>query len=325
MTKLFTTTTALALSALTSSIAHAEPLDTKIVPATAKWVMHVDVDALTDSAAWKTIEPKLREDAEYARGIEEVERIFQVNLDQDLHSVTLYGSSFRKEDAVVVVHARADRERLAMLLSFNEGYAKDQAGSYIVHTWAEADRQNYGAFASNDRFVVAPSSAKVAAAMDVLEGKKEIETINSDTLTPPLGTGTAGVILYVAGEGIADLATENTARSPLFQQVKSASVAITGAGDGLKASGKLEAVDADVARNVVSLAEGARALVNLNAADDNLALLGRVTAAAKVTAEGSTVTLDWPLSSQTIGEILDHAIAAKMASQSGATTGEAKK
>lgn len=318
------TTTAIVLLSAVSSVAMAEPLDTKAVPATAKWVMHVDADALTDSAAWKTIEPKLREDPKYVKGVGDIERIFQVNLQDDLHSVTLYGSSFRREDAVVIVQAKLDRERAAMLLSFNEGYSKEQAGSRTIHTWAEEGRQNFGAFTSNDRFVVALSSAKVAAALDVLENKGEVETLKSDALTPSKGSGTAGLIFFVAGDEIASLATENTAQSPLFKQLKTASFAVTTASEGLRVGGKLVAADVDTAKNIVSLADGARALVSLNATDENLTLLGRLTTSAKVVADGSTVTLDWPVSSQAIGELLDRVIAAEATKRAGATTGEAK-
>ena len=101
---------AFALMALYAAVGQAAPLETKNIAADAKWVVHVDVDAIRDSKivqkAFETC-PELKESGKHFDMIRDK---IGVDLRKDLHGMTLYGPDTDKTHAVAIVFSTVDQK-----------------------------------------------------------------------------------------------------------------------------------------------------------------------------------------------------------------------
>ena len=99
--------------ALFAAVGQAAPLDSKNVAADAKWVVHVDVDAVRDShvvkKAFETC-PLLKNDS--GKHFDMIRDKIGVDLRKDLHGITLYGRDTDKTHGVAIVFATVNQKLL---------------------------------------------------------------------------------------------------------------------------------------------------------------------------------------------------------------------
>lgn len=237
----------------------ARPFEAKQVPADAKWILHVDVDALQASKTWEMFRGEIEQNLEIREKLQGVEMISGMKLPQDLHSITLFGSAFNEGVTVVIIEANADRERLIGLLSQNPSYASSKHGQHDVHAWEDNSKQMYGGFQGTDRVVMGQSRESIVAALDVLDGKAQ-------ALQPGAalaGGSGAGVLLYVAGDQLSQLGEAQKARSPLINQVELAWLALSEQNEEIVLKAAIHSKTAEAAEQMRVSLEGIKAIIAL--------------------------------------------------------------
>ena len=89
----------------------AAPLDFKQVAGDAKWVGHVDVDAMRESKVVQNAYHRAQEKHPHmAMGFEFGSKMLGMDVRSDLHGITVYGKEVGKETGVMLVNAKVDRE-----------------------------------------------------------------------------------------------------------------------------------------------------------------------------------------------------------------------
>ena len=280
---------------LASAVAIAEPFDAKTVPADAKWVLHVDGEAIQKSAAWPMIQQRLDGDPNIVQKIKEFRAITKMSFPQDFFSLTIYGASFDEKEAVVIVRARADQQQILNLLQLNPGYAAEAFGTHDVLSWEDNGKVMFGAFADGDSAVISQSKENVQKALSVKDGKAL--ALAADSGLAQLGD--AGVIVGVAGHGVAELARKHKAESPLVNLIESASITAGADQQNVLLKAKVSTVDAQKAEQMRGALEGlknmALLMIGNNKQDARAEIVTGLLPALKVTAAGSAVQLEWPL------------------------------
>jgi len=242
----------------------AEGLDAKTVPGDVKWLLHVDVDALGKTKTWGVLRPQIEKMGDFQTGVANVEMITGMKLPDDLHDVTVYGKAFVEDAAVVVIRATVDQQRLIGLLQGNPAYSSVKHGQRDVHTWDDKGKQVYGSFHGPGRVVMGRSEEAVKGALDSLDGKREGLKAES-----PLAAGTgAGILLYVAGDGLSEL-TPLQAKSALVRQVERAWVSLREQEADLVLKAAVTTKTPETAGQVRAAVEGVKAMVLLAAANEN--------------------------------------------------------
>lgn len=321
-------TLSLAAALIASAPARATPLDPKVVPAAAKWVVHLDADALRESEFGALLLAHLPPEkrGELEKGLDEFNQLAGVRLDVDTHGVTIFGSSFGEEKTVVILEAPIGENAFLPLLKMNAAFQQFPHGDHAVVTWKDDNdgKTHFGSFYSASRVVVGNDRAEVEAAIDVLDGGKSMA--DDELFKPAAGPG---VLAVMYGDGLDALVKAQQPQSPLVDLVRKASFSITETGDTVHIEGLLTAMNADAAKQLSTIAEGGKALLALVARtaqhrDDPKAKAAAASiATAKVTATGDTVKLDWPVSLKTL-EQLGHALTVDVNVESGATAKPAK-
>ena len=183
---------------LAGTVALAElPAWTKDVAADAKWVIRVDVKALTGSAIGKHLLEQMT--TEQRANLAKFTETFGFDPTANLDSVVLYGAAYGPTAGVAVFHGQFDRDKLLKLLAANEGHEESKFGDRVIHRWTQKpegpndDGVRFGAFAAEGVIVIGRAKAPVEAALNVLDGKAESlagakEAALSDLTPAPAGT-----------------------------------------------------------------------------------------------------------------------------------------
>jgi len=287
-----------------SSAGQAAPFDPKTVSSDAKWVVHIDVDAMSKTDTWKLVQPKLENNAKYAKGKRDIERVGQLKLPDDLHDVTLFGPTVGEKEAVVIIRANVNPERLKTLVSLNETYSASTVGGHQLHSWDDKGKTMFSGFAGDGRIVIGQSKDEVVAALDTIAGK--LDPLKNAVLAPQQTN--AGMLVYVAGDQLGEIG-QQAARSPMIQKLKSAWITVTEDPiKGLKVKSQIVADDEKTATNVKGTIDGLKAAVSFAGQDDPDALLvSEAVLDLTATATGNNIDIDWNVPIQNVSDLLERA------------------
>src|SRR5208283_2434536 len=123
--------------ALLAAVGQAAPLDSKNVSADAKWVVHVDVDAVRDSQvvqkAFDTC-PMLKDSGKHFEILREK---IGLDLRTDLHGITLYGRDTEKTHGVAIVFATVNQKLLLEKAEKATDHKVTKHGSIDIHSWTQ--------------------------------------------------------------------------------------------------------------------------------------------------------------------------------------------
>jgi len=181
----------------------AEPLDRRQVAADAKWLLHVDFDAMKSSQVARKVLDGWLSEKSVQRSLDQIRLAFGTNLPEDLHSLTVYGSRFEAPVGVAIVRAKVDGARLRAFLAKQPDFRSTRHGAHEVLSWTEDKdegerRSLIGALPRPGLMVVGQNAAEVTAALAVLDGKAP-PLLKSDS--PLDAAALPGTILHAAGTG----------------------------------------------------------------------------------------------------------------------------
>ena len=177
----------------------AAPLSLKQVPANAKWLAHVDFDSMRGHVLAKHMRDEIMEKHKDAQArIDKFGAEMGMDVRNDLHGVTLYGTSFTPHQGVVIVNANVDQILLLKKAEKAPGHKVTKYGSYDLHSWTQ-DKERHGpppnaAFFKPSILVFASSLDELKAALDVLGGKAASLGDKDNALAAPVPAGTTVVL-----------------------------------------------------------------------------------------------------------------------------------
>ncbi len=281
----------------------AAPLDSKQVAADAQWVAHIDVDAVRASTVvQKAWHEALERHKDAQNKINFVTAMLGMDPTKDVHGITFYGRKIGKPDAVTIVAAAFDPDRIKVLTGALPGRESSKHGDYEILSWSGKHRDHKwsvsATFHGRDQLVLAPSADDLKGALDVLDGKAP--GLAADAALGgniPAGTTT---LLRLQGIAAADLHHA----PPVAKHVDSFRF-VSGESEG-KSFFKARAVltDKETAGQALDLIEGWKAQAQLFCPNE----LGRkLTAALDPKVDGTTLTILWSASADdvwtAIGEV----------------------
>lgn len=303
---------AVVLLAAAASVATAEPLDAGRVPAKAVWMMHLDMDAARESTVVKRMyERAMKKHPQLETMLGMGTKMMGMDPRKDLHDVTVYGLDTDKKNAVMVVHADANREFLEKMVEKARDHQSMKHRDYTLHQWTHKGWKGHageavvGAFFKDDVMVFARSASQVEMALDVLAGKAE--SIGDDS--PLAGRVRPGSILV--GRAVA---IDPDTKCPVLKQGRGYRVAM-GENDGMSFyRARLEMDSEEAARQAEAVTEGFVALGKLRFGDE--AQVMKLIDGIETTTSGSTSSIAWDAKADdvwTVVEKMAEKMEAKMA------------
>jgi len=303
-----------------ATFVRAAVLDGKRVPEDAKWLLHVDMDALRESKTWKTmLQGMLEKNAGFQKTVQDVQMFTGFKFPQDLHDVTLYGKSFTEEAAVVVIHATVDSATLLGQLALAPGYEVTKHGEHEVHAWQDKGKQLYGSFQSGSVAVIGRSRENVEKAMDVLDGKAGGMKVGSGVTEGAKGA----VLAYVGGSGLSELQKLQQAKTPLLNEAELAWVSIGEQEESLVLRAAVGTKTPQTAGQMKAMVDGFKAMIALAAANESAdaktKMAGAVVQSLNAKMEAKTVSAEWRVPLEMLQKVINLSKEAKKPAE-----GEAK-
>ncbi len=287
-----------------ATLGQAAPLNPEVVAGDAKWVAHLDVDAMRESIVVQKAYQHFVEKCSIAKPMLDVSpALIGMDPRKDLHGITLYGSRVGKHKGVLIVFAEANRKLLTERVKKARGYESSTHGSYELHSWTHKDRRGErpvtGAFYKDKVMIFSGSEAEVKSALDVMDGKKPGLTCKVLAAKAPAGTTVLARVVGIAK-------AETSGKSKLAKEIESVGI-VTGENEGRSfLHVKVVAESAEVATQMGKVAEGVRALGVLHAIDhpkDKQLVEGM-----KVNVADKTVTVDSSAPAEAVWEHMQIAI-----------------
>jgi hypothetical protein len=303
-----------AVCAFVSSTAtsRAEPLDTARVPSKAVWVMHLDMDAARGSTVLRNMEARmLKKHPHLEQMMAMGAGIIGMDVRKDLHDVTVYGLDTDKHNAVMIVHAKADRKKLETMVEKAKDHVTSDHRGYTLHGWThKGGRQSegrsvVGAFYNDSTMVFAQTKGQVEKAIDVFDGKST--SLSDDS--PLAGRVRPGTILV--GRAIA---VNPDTKCPVLKEAQGFRVAMGEHEGNSFYRGLLDMNSAEAAQQAKAVTEGMVALgsLSLGGEPEAMKLVQGVTAST----EGQKCLITWDAKAGdvwTVVEKLAEKMEAKMA------------
>jgi uncharacterized glyoxalase superfamily protein PhnB len=305
---------AIALLAAAASVASAEPLDLGRVPAKAVWMMHADMDAARESTVVKRmVERAMKKHPQLETMLGMGSKMMGMDPRKDLHDVTVYGLDTDKKNAVMVVHADANREFLEKMVEKARDHETMKHRDYTLHQWTHKGWKGrsgdtvVGAFFKDDVMVFARSADRVEMALDVLDGK--VESVDGDN--PLAGRTRPGSILV--GRAVA---IDPDTKCPVLKQGRGYRVAM-GEHEGVSFyRARLEMESDEAARQAEAVTEGLVALGQLRFGDEPQVI--KLIDGVETMTSGSTCSIAWGAKADdvwVVAEKMAEKIEAKMAAR----------
>ena len=153
----------------------ASTLPKSLIPANAEWVVHLDM------AKFKSTQIGDLLIQEKHGGIKKKAKVFSkrtsIDLLKDVTGVTIYGLGKNKQQTVMCLNGRFDKEYLLGLLEDVDTHKEIVHGNHTIHKWNHTE---YGLFVGEDLIFLAWNEEAIKAALDTVDNRSE--TILSSSL-----------------------------------------------------------------------------------------------------------------------------------------------
>lgn len=285
------------------TVATAEPLDPGRVSAQAKWLAHVDFDAVRRAGLAKKAEEALLSSQAAQEKLRQFRQTLGMDLTRDLQGITFYGTRFVAQSGVAIIQAKLDRQKLLFLLQRDASHTASSYGDHTLHSWTQDKGQPSqhaitGCFHGESLAVVGQDADEVKAALDVLDGKSP-DLAGSDSQLKqdvPPGTVFESRAVELAAAGL-------PFQSPIVRKTELLAVAVGEHGGEVFVRATLVASEAEVANQVRAAVDGLRAIALLQHSNDENIV--KALEALDVSTEDSTVTVAWRMPVDELLELVE--------------------
>jgi hypothetical protein len=284
-------------------------LNPAIVPADAKWVVHVDLAALRDTALGQKLiqylpTMKLTDESDAIRP--NARKIMET-----VGTVTAFGSDLSGKpeavDGALVLQGTADLRKIAEGLAAQMSLTHPDDFTEVKDLPFEAyaiSREVFVGFPSEPIVLVSKSRAQLLQALEVFRGKSPSLAKSKSPLVGLLPTGRS---YYLSGAAMLpanqQMFKSNGPEARILQMAQSGSVAVGEERESAVARVKLVASSADVAGKLVKIVEGITAMVAL--AETNDEPLAEFIDSLKVQRSDAAVTLGFSYPTARILQMMD--------------------
>ena len=248
---------------LSISLCSATPLRRVHVPSGARWLFHADIDTLFSSEIGKLMQQSMRD--EHKDQIEALKLLLGIDLTQDIDGITVYGVQAGEENACTLFYGTFQKEKLLALLRLNKAYSESNYNGQTLYYWKDdkSQKNQVGAFASDDLIVIGQKESCVILALDSISGAVESLAQHQDTPLFSLCNVPVSTFLLAAAEGVSDLVSDNH-QAAILKNSKTLSIVSYEDAGRLNFDINLETENETAAVQVEQVVRGMMAFASLN-------------------------------------------------------------
>ena len=244
----------------------ASPLLRTDVAAEPAWVAHVDCDALRPTALGQYLLAEMEKPESQSR-FATFQTLFSFDPRKQLHGLTLYSAGKAEDDAVALVYADFNSERLAALAKSARDSQSAPHKAHLIYSWIEDGKEpkdgvmprTYAAIHGSRVVVFARQEKPVANALDVLDNA--LPNLSAGKVFPQLGAP-GGASFIEASARKLEFA-DSTPTAAIFRVARFMRLDVGETNRTVTARLNIETSDASVAKQTAAVVQGFLALVKL--------------------------------------------------------------
>lgn len=284
-----------ALALMLQPNANAAPLEPSEIPADAKWVMHVDFDALRETLLMKRIEKTMPQAIETVRGWMASE--YGIEPQSDLHSLTMYGESYETHSGTAILQASFDSDKVMEKLNSDDDLKQTEWKDRTLYTKQEDDPNTVTIMPLDGEYsIFASSPKKVKQAAKLIHGNGESLEGSDSLLVRDVPRGS---VFYGAAIELQKIKRHDGA-FPILRQHEQMMYAIGNDGEYVFEELEMTASSDEAAREMKTVLDGWGAFLKLWAADNEA--LKQIPADLTIERDGRKVTSRYRGSVQDVSE-----------------------
>lgn len=277
---------------LAAQVAQAEPLKFSEVGGDARWVAHVDFDAIRASTVVKRAYLKIKlKHPNLESHLAMVKGFIGMNPLMDVQGMTFYGPGYGKHQGVMIVHAKFSKSHLERFIPFLKDHGIQKSGDGTeIHTWTHQHRHGpkrtpAAALIESHTLIVGSDVETVKKGLEVLKGK----AAGIKDGSPLAGNIPQGTTVLARLAGVHDIPLKHP--HPLLKQTESFRF-VVGENEG-ESFFRMRSVmtNPQIVEQVKTVLNGGRALAVIHAGDDPARK--QIAEAIKIKSEDKTVTFLW--------------------------------
>lgn len=238
----------LSIITLATSLQAAE-LNPSRIPASAKWFLHADVDAMRDSMTGKAVFWRIEK--EHGAQLQAFKRMFSIHLINDLNDVSLFGDGL-PEQSVALIHGTFNRGHITDVLKAAENYSESDHDGVTVMSWSDKGKTQNAAFAEDGLVVFSHQPDSLREELDLLKSPKTVEA-------NPFFTAAGGRPLVSASARLSEIKLPDDA-SAITRMVRTLNVAANESDGRFKIRMSAESADGKQANRLHRILDGVVAL-----------------------------------------------------------------
>ncbi len=272
------------LAAISSPGISGESLQTKLVPAEAKWLIHIDVEKFAQTELKQILEKNSENDI--GKEIMGIEKKIGIDFFIDISAVTLIGMNHNNDEPVVAISGKLNKTHLLGLLEEEESLNEINYGSFLIYNW---DDDGYGVFANDNLLIFSENRSGLETVLDTFSGKGK--NFSGSPLERQLGTLSKDTFLIAAAENISELLDEDDDDfgALILQKTESAFFSANEKNGKVKLQLNLQTDSPETATNMESMVTGLKAFLSMN---DKIDPEWEIIKSLKVSTKGTTVVLE---------------------------------
>jgi len=261
-----------------------ESLQTNLIPAEAKWLIHIDVDKFAQTELKKILEEN--SENEFGREILGIEKMTGIDFFRDISAVTVIGMNQKNKEPVVAFSGNLDKSHLLGLLKEEETPKEISYGDFLIHTW---DNEGYGVFANDNLLIFSENRSGVEKVLDTLSGKGN--NFAGTPLQKQLRTLSPNTFLVALAENISEMLDEDDDDfgALILKKTESAFFSADEQNSKVKVQLSLQTDSPETATNLESMVTGLKAFLSMN---DKIDPDWDIIKSLKVSAKGTAVMLE---------------------------------
>jgi len=265
-------TAILALVLAISAACWAAPMNNSFIPATTKWIFHIDLEAFSSTAIGQHILTEIRQ--QHKQKLEAATRLFGSDLTQDITGLTLFGPDEAEANAVAMISGRFDQPKLLALLAASPDYGSRSYGEHTLYQWKDARRNKnqVGVFAADDLIVISQTEKAVTDVLDVMAGRQASLASAPKSNLSLLTEGAQGAFFVAAADELAAL-TQNAHHAAMLQNSRTMTLIADEKEEQTRLYILLEAQSLEAAQQVEQVARGMLAFAMLQQKNPDLVKL----------------------------------------------------
>jgi len=269
-------------------------IPSSIVPETASWVVHLDMEKFVATGLYGYLE----KDGKFQIKSRDLDRWFKMDIPKDIKSVTVFGLGPGDEQIVFAVAGKFDKAGIIAMIEADKDSQKTPYGAYTLYS---SGSDEYGAFINDNLLVFSEGRAVIEKVLDTAAGKAKnfaATPLSASLKEVPAGAFLSGVLPDLSGLG------KEFGQSKVLDKASGLFFLAQEKKESLLVRLQVTAESPESAKNMADVVQGLIAMGRLGGNQGDMAKIASLLDGLQVKLDGKVLRLDFERPSKEIADLL---------------------